>query len=296
MPKCPGCKTEYQRGDSFCIACGKALQKTEENIPGRILLKQDALANIAGSNTYTALSPLAVYYQGLAEMKPAAIEPLVLNALLKPERAFYLIELTKNSFQQEVLLMKEASFYLWKEKDSEVSISREASPREFIERTKTLLAQNISNKNTSLISINKKYFNTLAAVSVLCKELSRINTAASFVTTSHLESFLGRGEGLLAELKELSQQGFIRCIGNDDPLIVLEKKGEDLLSLLNEYDRYFIVQILTEGAREFPSFNFAASNGTLSLITNPKGNDDIVIRALDAEGMKSLINWAWTST
>jgi hypothetical protein len=293
---CPKCNADYLKGDNFCISCGNDLRHTEENIPGKILLKEDALAGIAGSHPYTALSPLAGFYQGPAEMKPVTMEPSILNAILQPERAFYVIELTGNSFQQEVLLVKESSFHLWKEKDSAASISREAGPREFIERTKTLLAQCISNNNTSLISIKQKSLRTLAAVAALCKALSGINEAASFVTISHLESFVGGGEGLPAEIKELSRQGFIRCIGAEEPLIVLEQKGGNLLSLLNEYDRFFILQILTEGVPDYPSLHLAAWKGSLCLITKPKGSDDLVIRALDAEGMKSLIDWAWTTT
>jgi len=277
------------------MSCGKALQKTEENIPGRIILDKDAVANIAGSHAYSALSPLAAFYQGPAEMKTETIEPSVLNAVLEPERAFFLMQLTRDSFKQEVLLIKESSCYSWVEQDSDMSISKEENPRAFIEKSRKLLIQQIKNKETSLVSIKKKSLRVLAAAAALCKALSNINDAASFTTISHIGSLLGE-EVLQSQIKELSQQGFISCIGDDDPLIVLEKKGEDLLLLLNEYDRYFIIQILTEGAQEYPSFNFAAKNGTLSLITNPNGSDDIVIRALDPDGVSSLINWAWTKT
>jgi hypothetical protein len=276
------------------MSCGTALQKRPED--GRVLLKQDDLAGIAGSHPYTPLSPLAPYYQGPVKMKMATLEPSALNAVLRPDRAFFLIELTRDSFRQDVLLIRDSSCYRWEEAASGVSLSKETSPRGFIGRTTKLLAGYSSKGNTSLMSIKTKSLKTLAAVVVLCRNLSTIHRAASFITISHLESFIGTGEGLPGEIKDLSQQGFIRCIGAEEPLIVLDKKGDELFLLLNEYERYFIIQILTDGIPDYPSLNFAARKGSLYLLTNPKGSDCLVIRRVDSEGISSLINWAWTTS
>jgi hypothetical protein len=276
------------------MSCGTALQKKAED--GRTLLRKDDLAGIAGTHTYTPLSPLAPYYQGPVKMKTANLEPSALNALLRPDRAFFLIDLTRDSFRQDVLLIRDSSCYRWEEETSGISFTKEANPREFIGRTTKLLAGYSSKGNTSLMSIKTKLLKTLTAVAVLCRNLSTIHRAASFITISHLESFIGTGEGLPAEIKDLSQQGFIRCIGAEEPLIVLDKKGEELLLLLNEYERYFILQILTDGISDYPSLHFAARKGSLYLLTNPKGSDCLVIRRVDPEGISSLINWAWTTS
>jgi hypothetical protein len=292
--QCPKCNAVYENTDSFCMSCGTALQKRTEN--GRILLTRDDLAAMAGSNTYTQLSPLAAYYQETVEKtKTPVMEPLLLDAILSPERAFFLIEFTRDSFRQDVLLLRNSSYYRWEENASGVSISKETNPRDFIKRVTALLAQCIVKQDTSSKSIKKELLKTLAAVAVLCRELSAIDEAASFITMSHLESFIGSGEGLPAEIAELSQQGFIRCIGDPEPLIMLEKKGEALFLLLNEYERYFIVQVLTDVMSDYLSLNFAAREGTLCLITNPRGSDDLVTRGIDSEGIAPLINWAWTA-
>jgi hypothetical protein len=276
------------------MSCGTALQKKVED--DRTLLRKDDLVGIAGSHTYTPLSPLAPYYQGPVKMKTATLEPTALSAILRPDRAFFLIELTRDSFRQDVLLIRNSSCYRWEEQTAGISLSRETSPRGFIGRTTNLLAGYSSKGNASLTSIKTKSLKTLSAVAVLCRNLSTIHRAASFITVSHLESFIGAGEGLPAEIKDLSQQGFIRCIGAADPLIVLDKKGEELFQLLNEYERYFVLQILTEGISDYPSLHFTARKGSLYLLTNPKRSDCLVIRPVDPELISSLINWAWTTS
>ncbi len=292
--RCPECGNTVPQGGRFCPGCGRDMKKTQGN--GHILLKQEELAAIAGSHQYTALSPLAVYYQGPAEKKQIALEATLLNAVLRPSRAFFFMELSANSFRQDVLLVKDSSYFRWEEHDSGVSISNEASPRVFIERTAEMLGQYMVNENSSLVKIKKESLRTLIAVAVLCRELSAINQAASFITTSHLEAFLGGKEGLPETIEELSQQGFVRLIGNTDPLIVLEPEGEELFLLLKAYDRFIITQVLAEGMSEYPSINFAARKGRLFLITNDQESGDMVVRGLDREGMRSLINWSWIST
>ncbi len=291
--RCPDCGNTTPQGGRFCPACGRDMKKTQGN--GHILLKQEELAAIAGSHEYTALSPLAVYYQGFVEKKQIALETTLLNAVLNPSRAFYLMELTANSFQQDVLLVRDSSYFRWEEDDPGVSISKEVSPRVFIARITTRLEQYMLHENTSGISIRKEYMRVLAGVNVLCRELSTIDQAAAFITMSHLESFLDSRENLAAIVGELSMHGFVRLIGKEDPLIVLEPKGEELFLLLNAYDRFFIIQVLAEGVSGYPSINFAARNGVLYLITNDRVSGDLVIRGMDREGMRSLISWSWTS-
>lgn len=293
MMQCPKCKAVCESDDSFCMSCGTALEKRPDR--RQIRLTENDLAGIAGSQPYTPLSPLAPYYQGPVKMK-RAIEPSALNAILSPDRAFFLIELTRGSFRQDVLLIRDSSCYRWEEEASGVSLSKETGPRGFLGRATKLLAGYSSKGNSSLMSIKTKSLKTLAAVVVLCRNLSTIHRAASFITLSHLESFIGTGEGLPAEIKDLSQRGFIRCIGVEEPLIVLDKKGEELFLLLNEYERYFILQVLTDGISDYPSLHFAVRKGSLYLLTNPKGSDCLVIRRVDPEGIGSLINWAWTTS
>jgi len=291
---CPDCGKAVPQGSRFCPSCGGNLKKTAGN--SHILLKRDELAAIAGSYPYNALSPLAAYHQGAVEKRQGALEPSpVLNALLSPSRAFFLIELTSNSFRQDVLLARDSAYYRWEENDSGVSVSKEASPRVFIERITALLGQYIAKDNTSLMSITKQSLKTLAAANVLCSELTDVDPAASFITTSHLESFLGGKDGLPAAINELSRKGFVRLIGNADPLIVLEPKGQELFLLLNAYDRYLIIQVLVEGVPGYPSINFASRMGSLYLIANDRESGDLVVRGMDREGMRSLIHWSWTS-
>lgn len=292
--RCPDCGNAVTQGGRFCPACGRDMKKTQYN--GHILLKQEELTATAGSHEYTALSPLAVYYQGPAEKEQIALETTLINAILNPSRAFYLMEITANSFRQDVLLVRDSSYFRWEEDDSGVSISREVSPRVFIAKIATRLEQYMLHENTSGISIRKEHMRVLVAVNVLCRELSTIDQAAVFITMTHLEAFLGSNEGLPAAIEDLSQQGFVRLIGNTDPLIVLEPKGEELYLILNAYDRFFIIQVLAEGVSEYPSINFAARKGALYLIANSRESGDLVVRGLDREGMCSMINWSWIST
>lgn len=78
--RCPDCGNTTPQGGRFCPACGRDMKKTQGN--GHILLKQEELAAIAGSHEYTALSPLAVYYQGSVEKKQIVLETTLLNAVL----------------------------------------------------------------------------------------------------------------------------------------------------------------------------------------------------------------------
>ncbi len=293
MAHCPQCKAEYRDGDRFCMFCGKPLADAPKD--GRIYLTQNDLAALAGSTDYSSLSPLAPYYAGPVTSCPVTLDAAVSKAVLSPKRAFYFIEFTRDAFLQDVLLVSDGSCYRWTERDSAVTISREASPRDFIGWTRqTLTASVTSEKELRLLSIRKKSLKTLAAVAVLCRELSRVDKAASFVTLSHLKSFLDGKEVSSEEIDYLAGNGFIRIMDDADPLIFLEEKGEELYLLLNEYDRYFIIQVLTGGAPDYPSFGLAARQGSACLITNPGGDADLVIRCADPEAIRSLINWAWT--
>lgn len=293
MAQCPQCKAEYQDGDRFCMFCGKPLADAPKD--GRIVLTQNDLAALAGSADYSPLSPLAPYYAGAVASCPVTLDTAVGRAVLSPRRAFYFIELTRDAVLQDVLLAGDGSWYRWSERDSAVTISREGSPRDFIGWTIQTLAASVTTvKEPPLLSIRKDSLKTLAAIAVLCRELSRVDKAASFITLSHLKSFLDGKEASSEEIDYLAANGFIRIMDDADPLIFLEEKGEELYLLLNEYDRYFIIQVLTSGVSDYPSFGLAVRQGSACLITNPGGAADLVIRRADAEAIGSLINWAWT--
>jgi len=293
MAQCPQCKAEYRDGDRFCMFCGKPLADAPKD--GRISLTQNDLAALAGSAAYSSLSPLAPNYAGAVTPCPVTLDAAVSKAVLSPKRAFYFIQLTRDAFLQDVLLVSDGSCYRWSERDSAVTISREVSPRDFIGWTRqTLTASVTSEKELPLLSIRKESLKTLAGIAVLCRELSRVDKAASFITRSHLTSFLDGKEVSSEEIDYLAGNGFIRIMDDADPLILLEEKGEELYLLLNEYERYFIVQVLTDGAPDYPSFGLAVRQGSAFLITNPGTGADLVIRCADPEGIGSLINWAWT--
>ncbi|MBP7527535.1 MAG: hypothetical protein KA801_06410 [Syntrophorhabdaceae bacterium] len=293
MAQCPQCKAEYRDRDRFCMFCGKPLADAPKD--GRIYLTQNDLAALAGSADYSSLSPLAPYHAGAVTSCPVTLDAAVSRAILSPKRAFYFIELTRDAFLQDVLLVSDGSCYRWSERDSAVTISREKSPRDFIGWTKQRLTASVtSEKELPLLSIRKESLKTLAAIAVLCRELSRVDKAASFITLSHLKSFLDGKEVSSEEIDYLAGNGFIRIMDDADPLIFLEEKGEELYLLLNEYDRYFIIQVLTGGEPDYPSFGLAARQGSACLITNPGGDADLVIRRADPEAIGSLINWAWT--
>jgi hypothetical protein len=273
--------------------CGKPLADAPKD--GRISLTQNDLAALAGSADYSPLSPLAPYYAGAVTSCPVTLDAAVSRAVFSPKRAFYFIELTRDAFLQDVLLVSDGARYRWSERDSAVTISREESPRDFIGWTRQTLAASVtSEKELPLLLIRKESLKTLTAIAVLCRELSRVDKAASFITLSHLKSFLDGKEVSSEEIAYLAGNGFIRMMDDADPLIFLEEKGEALYLLLNEYDRYFIIQILTDGVQDYPSFGLAVRQGSACLVTNPGGGADLVIRCTDPEAIGSLINWAWT--
>lgn len=292
MARCPRCNVEYQSGERFCMHCGSTLVGAEE---GRLLLAPADLAALAGSSEYSPLSPLAPHYAGPVRDCEVALAPPLKDAVLSPTRAFYLMELSRDTFAQEVLLVRDAARYHWSEGDSGARIRDVAAARDFLAEVRDRLASSVSGREAwPLITVTKTSLQVLTGVAVLCRNLSRVGKAASFVTLSHLEAFLGR-QVSAGEIAELAGEGLVKTLGDDDPVIMIEARGEDLYLLLNDYERYFIIQVLTSGALDYPSLGIVVRDGTACLVTNPSGGADIVVRGLDPEAIASLVNWAWTA-
>lgn len=294
MAQCPGCKAEYLSGDRFCMFCGASLEETAQD--GGISLTGNDLAALAGSFDYSPLSPLAPHYVGPAKASPVTLDASAKRAILSPKRAFYFLELARDTFSQDVLLVGEGTYHRWSEGESGVTITKENSPRDFIAWTQEKLTGLITTAGElPLTSIRKRSLRSLTAVAILCGQLTGVDPAASFVTLSDLEFFLDGKEELSPEIEHLVRNGFLRTVGDDDPLIFLEEKGEKLHLLLNEYDRYFVIQVLTNSVPDYPCLALAARKGSLCLITSPEGSPDIFFRGMDRDGTSSLINWAWTT-
>jgi hypothetical protein len=292
MARCPRCNVEYQREERFCMHCGSTLVGTEE---GHLFLAPADLAALAGSNEYSPLSPLAPHYAGPVRDCGVSLAPPLKDAVLSPTRAFYLMEISRDAFAQEVLLVRDGARYHWSEGDSGASIREVAAPRDFLDEVRGRLVPSVSGRDAwPLITVTKTSLQVLTGVAVLCRDLSRLGKAASFVTLSHLEAFLGR-QVPAGQIAELTGEGLVKTLGDDDPVIVLEARGEELYLLLNEYERYFIIQVLTSGALDYPSLGIAVRDRTACLITNPSGGADIVVRGLDPDAITSLVNWAWTA-
>jgi hypothetical protein len=292
MARCPRCNVEYQAEERFCMHCGSTLVGAEE---GRLFFTPGDLAALAGSSDYSPLSPLAPHYAGPVSDCQVALAPPLKDAVFSPARAFYLMELSRDTFAQEVLLVRDGARYHWSERDSGVSIREVAAARDFLAEVRDRLASSVSGREAwPLITVTKTSLQVLTGVAVLCRNLSRVGKAASFVTLSHLEAFLGR-QVSAGEIAGLAGEGLVKTMGDDDPVIMIEARGEELYLLLNEYERYFIIQVLTSGALDYPSLGVVVRDGTVCLVTNPSGGADIVVRGLDPEAIASLVNWAWTA-
>ena len=303
---CPTCGARLETDDVFCANCGSKVEVTQtKEIPvtakstdveeAETALTRQLIKEIASSFECSYLSPLSSLYHGGKKEKvgKSPINEALLQVILEPEKAFYLTGMTREKSYQKVLLINDGTYYRWIDEDGRVVITREESPWKFLESICTDVTQNVTEAEPSLVVLKQKQVEILKGIDALCQALTEMKVVPAFTTLTQLKSFLGSGEEITGQVRELSQQHFIKLIGYDNPVITIEARGQEIVRALVDYDVYYTIQVLTEGVDEYPSFHLLARGSRLYMLTNPENGEDIVVRTLDASGLRSLINWAW---
>jgi hypothetical protein len=323
---CPACGTPSVPGDAFCTTCGARLGpgqtfeaaqvKTAVRIPvngepgrpaaeksstvvkvGETLLTHGLIREIAATHEYTALSPLSAL--DLAEKRESKIDvPLdssLLDAILSPSRAFYLTARAGSELSQTILMVRDSTCCRWMDKDGAVTISRETRPRDFIDHLCGDIYRTLSGSQESTVILKREQILILKGINSLGQALPQTKLRTVFTTYDHLKRFLQLDDGLKGQLRELEKIEMVKITGTGNPIITLGLKGGEIVTMLENYDVFYTLQVLTEGRDEFPSVYLILKGGRLYLVSNPKNDGDVVVRTLDKAGLRAVLNWMWSA-
>lgn len=261
------------------------------------VLKHEEIKLIAESFEYNRLSPLSALH--LSKKKGAEIKnPFatdVLEAILKPQKICDLTTLKQRQMVQKILLVKDSSFYRWIDEDGKVVISTEKNPRHFLDSIVGEIAATVSQSDRSVTLLKKEQIKILKGIYYLCQALIFLKVAVVFTTLGHLKSFLKAGDEMKGHVEELAQKGLIKCTGINDPIITLERMGEEIINVLENYDTFYHLQVMSEKSDEYPSLYLIARAGKLFMLSNPMDSDDVIIRTIDAAELRSILGWAWVT-
>ena len=294
---CPRCGINTLDDDRFCTHCGQKLEAV--GVSEEALLNHQQIKNLAATHDYNLLSPLTgLNKQDPEEYKADIItlnEPMLL-AVLQPQKVLYLTGFSSKKSYQKILLVHNATCYRWFDENGHVYISQEESPPKFLAYIHTHISQNITKGGNSLLHLKREQIKILKSIDALIGGLVQMGIASTFTTFGHLELLMKQVPELRELLGEMTQQGMVRLIGDQDPLVSLENQGREIVELLEDYDIYYNLLVMTEEMDEYPSFHFLVKEGDLYMLSNPLDGEDVLIRSLDSDSLKSLINWAWVAS
>lgn len=322
MNACPNCGVQFEPDDAFCVHCGRKLAKAaapeiaptakekfavktttavnkERLAAGKTvtILSHEVIKDIAGSFECNRLSPfstLPIPKKKDAEIKcPVAAD--VLEAILKPQKICSLTAVTQQQMIQKILLVKDSACYRWVDKSTEVVITAERSPRDFLDSICGDIAAHVSHGGRSVALLKKEQIRILKGIYSLCQVLILLKVKVAFTTLGQLKSFLKTGDGMKGHVEKLAEKGFIQCTGIDDPIVTLERSGEEIVQMLENYDAFYHFQVMSENRDECPSLYLIKKAGKLFMLSNPRDGDDVVIRNMDAADLRSVLGWAWVT-
>lgn len=297
--KCPRCQAHTAPDDIFCPQCGVKLAQGMQAVAAAspAVLTHNMIRRMAAEHEYNRLSPLSALTGIFSKEDGNGIDldSGILSAVLQPEKAFYLTVRRGSGVYQEILLTRNSACYRWTDRDSKIVIESEASPRSFIEHIYSVIAREITTNSGMDVILSREEIPVLKAVASLCGILSLIKVRGDFTTSGLLQQMLKSGSSLQEHLKELSKKGLVRLAGTDDLLIRLTDNGRAMVGVLEDYDAFYMLQVLTEGRDEFASVYLVLNNGGLYLLSNPLNGDEVVVRTLDGERLRSILNWMWVA-
>jgi hypothetical protein len=300
---CPACKEVILPGNKFCTNCGARIQENAatggepEKGEEKAELTLDQIRDMAAGFRYNALSPLSGFRdpEKKGETGKIRLDKDLLEAVLTPERAFYVTGMSTEKSFQKILLIKESECYLWTDEGGRAVISKGENPKNYFETLFNEIGRGITKDNQHVVVLRQGEIEVLKAIDAFCESLELIHVTPVFATKVQIERFLNGGQELEPFLKGLSEKGLIKLLGLENTVIKLEEKGREIAKALTDYDYFYSLVILTEGSEEYPSINLSSSRGQLYMFTNPKDGEDIVIRSIHSEGLRSLLHWAWAS-
>ncbi len=324
---CPSCGMPFAAGDVFCGACGTRLvqdrdregdtkvktraktaiaEKPEKPANEKLpkfskakgtILSHKLIKEIASSHEYNNISPLSALNPSEKKKKKVDIplDSSILDAILKPSKSFYLTARAGNKLYQKILMVKDSTCCRWEDEDGTVLVNREKNPRDFIDYIYSEISKIILDSEKSLVTIKREQILILKAINSFCQALTKTKVKTAFAVYDHLKQFLKADDGLKGRLDELAKDGMVRITGSDNPIITLGAKGQEIIEILENYDTFYTLQVLTEGRDEFPSINLLLKSGRLYMISNPKNDGYVLVRTLNAANLRAVLNWMWTS-
>ena len=299
---CPSCGSVLKTGDAFCQGCGQPVEKASES---EALLDHQQVRAMAAGWECNHLSPLAALSgfqeenDELASQTPAellAFTEGMLSALLRPEKVLYLAAFGREKYYQSILLVRQGACYGWQDENGQVHISRlHSSPHAFLARIQARLAERISDGHEPLLMLKRGHLEILRDLASQEEALAQMGLEPAFATKTQLEAFRPQGHALDEGLRAMSNAGLIKLLDGDNTLIFLAEKGSRVVSLLERHDFHYNLMVMRLGASEMANLNFLAQGERLYLLTNPQNGEDVLLRRLDRDALKSLIEWAWAS-
>ena len=324
-PACPACGTLMAPGDIFCASCGVQLTPgAQAAAPSKVMnssspveklepppagtprtvhigqgtvLSHGLIRQLAATHEYNKLSPLFAL-SGVEKIKGGtsiSIDSGMLSAILLPARTFCLTARAAGNLYQEILLAGGPTCYRWSDRDGTVVVNREPGPRNFIEHIYGSIARDIKGNGSTNVILAREEIPVLKAIASLCSVLTLMKVRKAFTTFGWLQQMLKSADGLKGQLATLSQKGLVSLAGTGDPIVRLTEKGKAMVSILEDYDAFYTLQVLTGDHDEFASVYLVVNSGSLYLLTNPDNGDEVVVRTMDGAGLRSVLNWMWTA-
>ncbi|MHB8137327.1 MAG: hypothetical protein ACYDGO_02945 [Smithellaceae bacterium] len=277
----------------------KKAEEEPKNIEpaGGTVLSHQLIREIAAAYEYNSLSPLFALHMTQQNGKKAntPLKAKLLNAILKPSKAFYLTAIRGDSIYQKILLVGDSICCRWEDQDGSVIVAQEKTARNFIKDIIGDISATISDSQKSIIVFTRGQIVALKGIYSLCQAISQMKVKPIFTTYDHLKSFLNAGDEIKGQLDDLAAKGMVKLTGTDNSIITLELRGEEVYRVLEDYDAFYTMQVLTEGRDDFSSLYLIAEGGRLHMMSNPGNGDEIIMRGIDTAGLRSLLNWSWTS-
>lgn len=308
---CPTCGAPSQPDDAFCANCGKKLMEekvegtavtakaeVEEKVaaePKEVVFTHELLREIAATYEYNTLSPLFALHVTHKSGKrlDIPIKDKLFDAILNPSKAFYLTVATGGIVYQKILLVKDSICCRWVDYNGKVIVTEEKSARAFLNYIYGEISPAIQFSEKLVLALNRGQIVILKGIYSLCQAIARVKVSPVFTTYDRLRTFLKADDKIKKQLEDLAAKGMVKLIGVDNPIITLQDRGEEIYRALEAYKAFYTMQVLTEGREEFPSLHLVSEGGRLYMMSNPGNGEEVIIRTLDASGLRSLLNWLW---